>query len=182
MYAVLLVHLGRYCRDIGVDSDQLVICVMLVYSCYVSVAFNRFVGKEFCWFVWFVLVFVVLFFVCRSLSVSVVLCFSVFVRLCWSIGRFLTLIRVIVGIVEKKRGGRVEITIHFFSSRYCALLALSDIVLLLLLLCCLYCILLSLSTSARVQVITIIIRYYQNYYQCGYCTHSAYCTYTLYSE
>lgn len=40
--------------------------------------------------------------------------FSVFVRLCWSIGRFLTLIRVIVGIVEKKKGGSVEITIHFF--------------------------------------------------------------------
>ena len=77
---MLLVHLGRYCRDIGVDSDQLVICVMLVYLCYVSVAFNRFVGKEFCWFVWFVLVFVVL-----CLSVFVRLCCSLFFGLCPSL-------------------------------------------------------------------------------------------------
>ena len=86
MSVVLLVHLGRYCRDIGVDSDQLVICVMLVYLCYVSVAFNRFVGKEFCWFVWFVLVFVVL-------------CLSVFVRLCCSLFFVFRSLFVFVGLL-----------------------------------------------------------------------------------
>lgn len=115
------------------------------YLCYVSVAFNCFVEKEFCWFV---LVFVVL-----CLSVFVRLCCS-FVGLCSSLFVFvgllvdLTLIRVIAGIVVENGEAVLKLQCNFLSSRYCALLALSDVVLLLY---CLDCILLSLYRYLLVQ-------------------------------
>lgn len=92
--------------------------------CYVSVAFNRFVGKEFCWFV------LVLFFVCRCSSLLFFvcrLCLSAFVRLCWSLLVDFDFDPCDRGHCEKKGRGDVETAMQFFvvSSRYCALLALS---------------------------------------------------------
>lgn len=121
------------------------------YLCYVSVAFNCFVEKEFCWFV---LVFVVL-----CLSVFVRLCCS-FVGLCSSLFVFvgllvdLTLIRVIAGIVVENGEAVLKLQCNFLSSRYCALLCIVSVIG-----CCsivilfrLYIVIaISLSTSARVQ-------------------------------